>query len=56
MLDYIVARLREASTWNGIAILIGTMGFQLNPAMLYEIGVGVASVIGLTQVLVNEKR
>ena len=49
MLYYIVERLREASTWRGIVLLIGALGVAISPeqsAAFITFGLGLSGLIG----------
>lgn len=49
MTDYIIERLKEASTWRGIVLVLTSFGLQLSPeqsAAIISIGLGVAGAIG----------
>ena len=49
-MDYILARLKEASTWRGIVALITAFGVNLSPEQTSAIvtaGLGLIGVIGV---------
>lgn len=50
-MGYALARLKEASTWRGIAIIAGGFGVHLAPDLIPAIGTAVAGVIGLIEVI-----
>lgn len=52
--SWILSRLKEPSTWKGVAVLVGVMGWNLDPELLPQIGVTVAAVIGLIEVIRKE--
>ena len=48
-MNYVVARLKEASTWRGLIFIATAFGLQLAPAMQEAIvtaGIGLAGVVG----------
>jgi hypothetical protein len=48
--SYVGARLREPSTYNGLAILAGLVGFQFDPSLgkaLVAIGIAVGGLLGV---------
>jgi spore maturation protein SpmB len=51
---YILARLKEASTWRGLAVLFGAVGVHVAPDLLPSIGVAVTGVIGAVEVIRRE--
>ena len=55
ILSWLAKRLVEPSTWKGLTVLVGILGWNLNPELLTQIGVVVASVIGLIEVIRKEK-
>ena len=47
---YLLARLKEASTWRGIALLLTVFGIQVAPEVQEEIisvGIAVAGAVGV---------
>ncbi len=54
-LNYILARLKEPSTYRGLAILGGLVGISLDPEQWTAISAAVAAVIGLVEVFRREK-
>mgnify|MGYP003649852784 CR=1 FL=1 len=50
-MTYIFDRLKEASTWRGIALIAGGFGVHLAPDLIPAIGTAVAGVIGLIEVI-----
>lgn len=50
MKSYLLERLKEASTWRGIILVLTAAGVPVAPAMAEQIiaaGIGVAGVIGI---------
>lgn len=48
-MQYIISRLKEASTWRGIALTLTALGLRIAPELQEAIiaaGVGVAGIIG----------
>ena len=52
---HIGARLKEPSTWKGLALLAGILGWNVDPELLPQIGAVVVAVIGLIEVIRKEK-
>lgn len=50
-MTYILARLKEASTWRGLALLAGAVGLQIAPDAIPAIGSAVAAVISAVEIL-----
>ena len=48
--QWISQRLREPSTWKGLAVLAGVAGVNINPDLVVQIGSAVAMVIGSIEV------
>ena len=49
MTDYIIERLKEASTWRGIVLVFTSFGLQISPeqsAAIMSLGLGIAGAIG----------
>lgn len=49
MTNYIIERLKEASTWRGIVLVLTSFGLQISPdqsAAIVSLGLGVAGAIG----------
>jgi C4-dicarboxylate transporter len=53
-MNYILARLKEASTWRGIAALITAAGVSLSPAQSDAIVAAGLSIIGLIAVFFKD--
>lgn len=54
-LNYILDRLKEPSTYRGLAILGGIVGISLDPEQWTAIAAAVASIIALVEVFRREK-
>ena len=52
----ILDRLKEPSTYRGLAVIAGTAGIILSPELATAIGAAVAAVIGLIEVVRSEKK
>jgi len=52
----ILDKLKEPSTYRGLAVLAGTAGIVLSPNLTVAIGAAVAAVIGLIEVIRSEKK
>jgi hypothetical protein len=49
MANYIIDRLKEASTWRGIVLVLTSFGLQISPeqsAAIMSLGLGIAGAIG----------
>lgn len=49
MTQYLIERLKEASTWRGVVLLLTSCGLQISPeqsSAIIAIGLGVAGAIG----------
>ena len=53
-MTYILDRLKEPSTWRGMAVLVGAFGMHLSPDLIPAIGTAVAGVIGVIEVIRKE--
>lgn len=51
---WILARLREPSTWKGLSVFAGAMGIGLAPELLNQIGLIVVAVVGLVDMVRKE--
>ncbi|MNZ54088.1 hypothetical protein D3C78_719800 [compost metagenome] len=56
MKDLILKYVRQPSTWRGIALVLAALGITIDPALLEQIGVGVVGLIGLAEMIKNERR
>ena len=54
-MNSLLARLKEPSTFRGLAILAGLGGYVLDPSQVNAIASAVAAVIGLIEVFRKEK-
>lgn len=52
----LLTRLKEPSTYRGLAVLAGLVGVSLSPAHWDAIAAAVAAVIGLIEVFRAEKK
>lgn len=53
-MDYIIARLKERSTWQGLIILLGVAGVKLSPELTQHIVTGGLSLIAAIEVFRQE--
>lgn len=53
-MEYVFARLKEPSTWRGLALFAGGWGVQIAPDLIPAIGTAVAAFIGLVEVIRKE--
>jgi uncharacterized protein YcfJ len=54
-MNNILARLKEPSTFRGLAVLGGLVGLQLSPTHWDSIATAVGAVLGLVEVFRKEK-
>lgn len=45
--QYVLARLKEQSTWRAFGIALGAFGIAIDEESIVAIGMGVAAVIGI---------
>lgn len=53
-MDWILARLKEPSTWKGLAALLGSIGIAVSPDLILQIGSAAIAVIGIIEMLRKE--
>lgn len=53
--NYLLARLREASTWRGLVALLAALGISLNPEQIEAIVGGGLAIIGVIGVFFPDK-
>ena len=56
MLDFALARLKEASTWRGITTIAGIVGISLSPDYWDAIASACIGVIGLIEMVRKEAK
>lgn len=49
MKEWILDRLKEKSTWRGLASLVGLFGVIVAPDQLELIGAGIVAIIGIIE-------
>ena len=54
-MNTILSRLKEASTYRGLAVLAGAAGVAISPSLTVAIGTAVAAVLGLIEVIRSER-
>jgi hypothetical protein len=55
-MNNLISRLKEPSTFRGLAILAGLGGIAVDPAQVNAIAAAVAAVIALIEVFRDEKK
>ena len=55
-MNTILSRLKEASTYRGLAVLAGAAGVAVSPSLTVAIGTAVAAVLGLIEVIRSERK
>ena len=53
--QFISDRLKEPSTWRGIALMAGTLGVGINPEAVQQIGVAVGAIFAAVEIFRKEK-
>lgn len=54
MADIITGKLKEKTTWAGLAFILGALGIHVNPEYLSELIEGTMHLAGLVMVLFKE--
>lgn len=54
-LTYILTRLREASTWAGLATILAVMHIDIDPGLLKQITLAGTALAGLAAYFIPEK-
>ena len=54
-MQWLIDRLKEPSTWQGIATFAGAVGIILSPELWLQIGTTAGAIIGLVQVIKKER-
>lgn len=55
-MEILKSYIKQPSTWRGIAILFAMAGITIEPALMEQVGIGVAAAIGIGEVLMNERK
>lgn len=56
MKQLILKYIRQPSTWRGLALVLAATGITVDPTLLEQVGTGVVALIGLAEVLKNERQ
>ena len=56
MIDYVLSRLKEASTWRGILAILTAAGVALNPEQVEAIVAAGLALIGAVGVFTKDKK
>ena len=56
MMDMIIARFREPSTWRGLTVLLALAGVQIAPEHLEAVGNGFIGLMAILAVLMPDKK
>lgn len=51
MFDLLLAKFKEASTWRGIAIVLGAFGVYVAPELIDTIALAAGGVVGVIEIL-----
>lgn len=54
-MEWIIERLKEASTWRGLTVLLGAIGITISPDLVAQIGLAVTAIIGAIEIWRKEK-
>lgn len=55
-MEWILERLKEPSTWSGLAGLLGAIGVAVSPDLIVQIGTIVVAVVGAIEIIRKEKK
>jgi hypothetical protein len=55
-MDYIISRLKEPSTYAGLAALLAAFGVSIDPGMLQAVVAVATAIAGLASIFVAEKQ
>jgi hypothetical protein len=55
-MNYFIDRLKEPSTWRGLALMLGALGVGVSPEMVNSIGSAVIAALGAIEVIRRERR
>ena len=55
IVELIIARLKEKSTWAGLGTIIAALGLKIDPEQFSAISVAVIGLIGVYEVFRKEK-
>jgi ABC-type uncharacterized transport system involved in gliding motility auxiliary subunit len=55
-MEYIIARLKEPSTYAGLAALLAAFGVSIDPGMLQAVVAVATAIAGLASIFVAEKQ
>jgi hypothetical protein len=51
----ILTKLREKSTWAGVAVLVGAFGLPIPPGVVEQVGEAVGALLGVVLILKSDK-
>lgn len=54
-MNWIINRLKEPSSWRGLIVLAGILGYSMSPELQEQIIVAGTALLGLVEVLRKEK-
>jgi hypothetical protein len=55
-MKYFLDRMKEPSTWRGLALMLGALGVGVSPEMVNSIGSAVIAALGAIEVIRRERR
>lgn len=56
IVELVIARLKEKSTWAGLGTIIALVGLKIDPSQLTAISTAVIGLIGVYEVFRKEKK
>jgi hypothetical protein len=54
-MNYFLDRMKEPSTWRGLALMLGALGVGVSPDMINAIGSAVIAALGAIEVIRRER-
>ena len=53
-MNYFLSRVKEPSTWRGLAVMLGALGVGVNPEAVNQIGAAVGAAIAAVEIFRKE--
>jgi len=54
-MQYLIARMKEPSTYAGLGVLMASFGYHIEPGILQSVVALLTGIAGLVSVLIGEK-
>lgn len=51
----LLTKLRERSTWVGVAVVVGAFGLPIPPGVVEQVGEAIGAIIGVVLILKSDK-